>query len=462
MLEPSLAGASSRPYWLDRPGAPQASAPLERNDEADLVIVGAGFTGLWAAISAKDEDPTRDVVVVEARHVAFGGSGRNGGFVADSLTHGLAHGERLWPGELDELVVMGRANLAELAAFVASEGIDADLRMCGKSVVVTREHELGGLQRALSQHVRYGEDACLLDAGQARADVNSPTYLGALRVRSGGGLVDPARLAWGLASAARRRGVRFYEETPVTGLASRGAAVEVRTRTATITSRQVLLATNAFPPLLRRLRAWVIPVYDHVVVTEPLTQGQLDEVGWRDNQGMTDAGNQFHYYRRTPDNRILFGGYDAIYYFGNRTDQGREQRDASHALLASHFRATFPQLAGLGFTHRWAGVIDTTSRFTPMFGTAAGGKVAYALGYTGLGVASSRFGAQVALDLLANRPTRRTTLAATRSKPVPFPPEPLRYAAVQLTRRALAREDATGRRGLLLRTLDRFKVGFDS
>ena len=139
-----------------------------------------------------------------------------------------------------------------------------------------------------------------------------------------------------------------------------------------------------------------------------------------------------------------------------------EQRDASHRLLARQFRETFPQLEDLPFTHRWGGVIDTTSRFTPIFGTAHGGRVAYAVGFTGLGVASTRFGARGALDLLAGRSTERTRLKAVAAAGVPFPPEPLRWAAVEMTRAALAREDETGRRGPLLRTLDRFGVGFNS
>ncbi len=177
---------------------------------------------------------------------------------------------------------------------------------------------------------------------------------------------------------------------------------------------------------------------------------------------MTDVGNQFHYYSRTGNDRVVWGGYDAVYYRGNQVQACPEQVDRSHLLLARHFCATFPQLAHVAFTHRWSGIIDTTSRFTPMFGTGLGGRVAYAVGYTGLGVGSSRFGARVALDLLAGRDTERTRLSMVRRHPVPFPPEPLRHPVVQGTRAALAREDIDGRRGLWLRTLDRFGVGFDN
>jgi glycine/D-amino acid oxidase-like deaminating enzyme len=458
----ALRDAVPRPFWTDRADAPESTPPLVGGTSCDLLVVGGGLTGLWAAIEARRADPDADVVLVEADRIAFGASGRNGGFFSESLTHGLAHGVELWPDELPTLLRLGRENVREIVDFTAAEGIDAGIRLCGKTAVATQPHHLEALVAARALNERFGEDVSLLDQDQMRRDVNSPTYLGGLRYRSGGGLLDPAALSWGLLAAARRRGVRVHESTPVRSIRAGRAAVEIATDAGSIRAGHVMLATNAYPPLLRRLRLRVMPVFDHVLVTEPLAASALSSIGWAQAQGLTDVGNQFHYYRRTPDDRILWGGYDAIYYFGNRTDAAREQRDASHGLLARQFFQTFPQLEGLRFTHRWAGLIDSTSRFTPVFGTALGGRVAYAVGFTGLGVAASRFGARVALDLLAGRDTERTSLDLVRRKPVPFPPEPLRYPVVQATRAALAREDATGRRGAYLRTLDHFGIGFNS
>ena len=457
-----LRDAEPTVFWSDREGAPPPAEPALSRTACDLLIVGGGFTGLWAAIEARAAHPDADVVLVDGQSIAFGASGRNGGFLSASLTHGLAHGEQLWPDEMPELVRMGRQNLNDLVDLVAREGIHADLRLCGKTSAATAPHHVAELARAAELHQRYGEDVVLEDAATVRADVDSPTYLGGLRVRSGGGLVDPVALAWGLRQAAESRGVRIFENTPVRSLRRSRSGVDAATDRTVLSARQVLLATNAFAPLLRRLRHRFLPVYDHVLVTEPLPTAARTSIGWSDEQGMTDMGNQFHYYRLTPDGRILWGGYDAVYYFGNRTDAWREQRDASHALLARQFFETFPQLEGLRFTHRWAGLIDSTSRFTPVFGTALDGRVAYSVGYTGLGVAASRFGARVALDLLAGADTERTRLSMVRRKPVPFPPEPLRYPAVQVTRRALAREDRDGRRGPWLRLLDSIGVGFNS
>ncbi len=457
----ALADARPRPVWWEGRDEAAVGEPLRGTARADLLVVGGGFTGLWAAIQAVEEDPGRTVVVIEAQHVAAGASGRNGGFVSPSLTHGLAHGDAHWRDEMPELLRLGRENLVEIEELVAKEGIAADLRLCGKTMFATRPHEVAALRESHELHQRYGEESVFLPADQARAEVHSPTYLGGLTLPAGG-LVDPVALAIGLRDAALSRGVVLHENTPLRQISRDGSGLRCRTDRGVVHADQVLLATNAFRPALRRIRSYVLPVWDHVLATEPLTAEQVSRLGWAGNQGLTDAGNQFHYYRRTADDRIVWGGYDAIYYFGNRTDAAREQRDASHELLARQFRETFPQLMDVALTHRWAGIIDTTSRFTPVFGTALGNRVGYAVGYTGLGVASSRFGARVALDLLAGKDTERTRLEMVRRHPVPFPPEPLRWPTVQATRRALAREDKTGRRGVLLRTMDRFGVGFNS
>jgi glycine/D-amino acid oxidase-like deaminating enzyme len=457
----ALAEARTLPVWWEGRDTSPVSEPVPGEVRADLVVVGGGLTGLWAAIQAVEEEPGRTVVLLEADHVASGASGRNGGFVSPSLTHGLAHGDAMWPEETPQLLRLGHRNLQEIEELLAKERIDAGLRMCGKTTVATRPHEVEALQDLHLLHRRYGERSTYLGADEVQADVHSPTYLAGLFTPAGG-LVDPMALTTGLRDAALRRGVVLHERSPVKTVDRDGRDVVCRTPTGTVRSAQVLLATNAFPPLLRRIRSFVLPVWDHVLATEPLTPQQLESIGWAEGQGLTDAGNQFHYYRRTADDRILWGGYDAIYYFGNRTDRTLEQREKSHRLLAHQFYETFPQLREVAMTHRWAGIIDTTSRFTPLFGTALGGRVAYAVGYTGLGVAASRFGAQVALDLLAARETERTALTMVRQRPVPFPPEPLRWTAVQATRGALAREDRKGRRGALLRAMDRFGVGFNS
>lgn len=458
----SADGAEPRVFWLDRPDRPEPRPPLRGDAEADLVVVGAGFTGLWTALLARELDPGREVVLLEAERIAFGASGRNGGFVAASLTHGLQNGLARFPGELGRLEELGRENLAGIAETIDRYGIDAAWEQTGELDIATRPRELDELAAHAEALRAHGWDARLLDREQVQAEVRSPTYLGGVWNRDGCALVHPARLAWGLAAAAERLGVRIHESSPVAGLEAAGAGVRVRTAAGSVRARRAVLATAAFPPLVRAIRRTVVPVYDYVLVTEPLSREQLAAVGWQNRQGLSDSANQFHYYRLTDDGRILWGGYDAVYYFGNGMGPRYDGRPATFATLERNFRATFPQLEGLGFTHRWGGAIDTCSRFCVTFGTSLGGRAVYAVGFTGLGVGASRFGARVALDLADDRDTELTRLELVRSRPLPFPPEPLRWLGITATRHALAREDATGRRGLWLRALDAVGMGFDS
>jgi glycine/D-amino acid oxidase-like deaminating enzyme len=423
--------------------------------------VGGGFTGLWAALLAA---PDEDVVLLEGDRCGWGASGRNGGFAEASLTHGLENGLSRWPEEMDELERLGNENFAAMRETLERRGIDAAWEEQGVIDVATRPHEVAWLADSAGAARKHGERVTLLDREAVRAEVSSPTYLAGLWHHTGSALVDPGRLAWGLRDAAVSDGVRIHEHTRVTRLRRDGDGVLLETGGARLRARRVLLATNAYSPLLRVIRRYVVPVYDYVLVTEPLSDGQRRAIGWERRQGIADSGNRFHYYRLTPDgSRILWGGYEALYHFRNGMRPELEDHAPTFELLASNFAATFPQLEGIRFTHRWAGAIDTCSRFCVTFGRAMGGRAAYAVGYTGLGVVASRFGARVALDLLHGRDTELTRLKMVRSRPIPFPPEPLRYAAIQATRRALARADEReGRRGPWLRTLDRFGAGFDS
>ncbi|MEP7089256.1 MAG: FAD-binding oxidoreductase [Nocardioidaceae bacterium] len=459
----ALADASPTVHWLEDPARPVALEALHGPETADLVVVGGGYTGLWAALRAKERDPSTDVVLLEAGHCGDQASGRNGGFASASLTHGFGNGMERWPAEMPTLERLGAENLGSIAETVARHGIDCAWEETGELSVASAPHEAEELAELAAALRAAGHDVSLLDTAQVRAQVHSPTYVAGLWEHDGAAMVEPARLAWGLRQAALDSGVRIYEGTAAGALEEHGDALAVRTADGEVRAGRVVLGTNAFPSLLRRLRLMTVPVYDYVLMTEPLSAEQRASVGWAHRQGVGDASNMFHYYRLTRDDRILWGGYDAVYHYGSRIDRGLEQHGATHQRLAEHFFATFPQLEGLRFTHRWAGVIDTSTRFTAFFGTAHRGRVAYALGYTGLGVAATRFGADVALDLLAGADTERTALSMVRRRPVPFPPEPLRYAGVQLTRWSLGRADVHGgRRNLWLRGLDAAGLGFDS
>jgi glycine/D-amino acid oxidase-like deaminating enzyme len=458
----ALADAKPAVFWSDRPGAQSEAPTLTGEITADLTVIGGGFTGLWTSIQGLEDEPGLRVVVLEAERCGFGASSRNGGFCDASLTHGLENGLSHWPDEIETLVRLGRENLDGLEATLVRHGIDADFRRAADVGVATEPWHLEGLEESRQEHERFGYRAVVLDREQMQARVHSPTYLGGF-MRDGTALVDPARLCWGLRAAAESRGATVFEHTPAVAVRGDGRDLRVITDGGAVRSPRVITATNAYPGPVRAGRRYVIPVYDHVLVTAPLSAEQLASLGWADNDGLSDLSNQFHYARRTADDRILWGGYDATYHYGSGLGPRHDQSDQTHTMLAEQFFTTFPQLEGLPFTHRWGGPIATTTRFTAAWGQSHQGRLTWVAGYTGLGVGASRFGARVALDLAFGQETERTELTMVHRRPVAFPPEPLRWTGVQLTRKAIQRSDRRGgRRGLWLRLLDRFGVGFDT
>ena len=459
----SLVDSRPQVFWTDDPEAPERAAPLVDDADADLVVVGAGFSGLWAAIHAVTDSPGRAVAIVEAETAGFGASSRNGGFLESSLTNGIANGISHWPAEVERLERLGNANFRAIVDFIKDNDLDVGLEETGTIGVATEPWHLEEIAEARRLHHRYGQSAELLDESSLRARVHSPTYLGGVYMPDGTAIINPARLAWGLRRVAESLGVVLYDDSPVTGIERSDKKLFVTTRHGTLRASKVLVATNAYCSPVPRMRRFIVPVYDYVLMTEPLTGEQMALLGWEGREGLADVSNQFHYYRLTTDNRILWGGYDAIYRFNNAVGEQYDQAGNTHQILAEHFFETFPQLEDVSFTHRWGGPIATTSQFTATWGTSHGGDLSWVGGYTGLGVGASRFGARVALDLVDGRTSEYTELEMARKLPMAFPPEPFRYAGIQITRRAIARADARqGRRGLWLKLLDRFGVGFDS
>ena len=455
-------------YWLRDPAPPGiADPPLAPHErvEVDVAIVGGGFTGLWTAIALTETEPTLRVIVLEAATVGYGASGRNGGFCEASLTHGLANGIRHFPDELETLEREGVDNLNGLIAFTREHGIDCDLEETGTLALADQAYQVDEFKAWVAEAAAYGEHVEFLDREAARAEVHSPLWhAGLYRPPGRDVLVDPAKLCRGIARVAHERGVRIHEGTAVARLGRRAGGVVVTTVDgAEVTAAHVVVATSAYSGWLGRLGSTFVPVYDYALVTEPLTPEQREAIGWRRRQGLADANNQFHYFRLTADDRILWGGYDAIHHRGSAVAPELDRRAATFERLEAQFLRAFPQLEGIRFPYRWGGAIDTTSRFTVTFGRLLGGRVLYALGYTGLGVGASRWAAGVVRDMILRPGEDRLRLRLVTSPPIPFPPEPLRSLAVDVVRHELDRADRdAGRRGLILRALDAIGIGFDS
>ena len=357
--------------------------------DTDLCIVGGGFTGLWAALHAKDRDPARDVVVLEAETCGYGASGRNGGFLLASLTHGhRERAARASPTRSTRSSGSASRTTTACARDLERHGIDCDFEETGDLTVALEPHELEDLREEAAKLRELGHDVALLDREQVRAEVRSPTYLGGLWDRTGAALVHPGKLVRGLRDAARRAGVRVFERTPVVGIDPAGAGVEVATPAGEVVrARRALLATSAYRPLVRSVRRYVLPVYDYALMTEPLDAAQRESIGWPQPPGPRRRG------------------------------QPVPLLPAERATTASSGAATTPSTASAG---RWATTSTTTTRpsrsspstssrrsrssracasrtagaarSTPAAASRcssarrSSGRVAYATGYTGLGV----------------------------------------------------------------------------
>lgn len=460
-LSHRFADTTFAPFWpatvTDAPHLPALSG----HRDCDLAIVGAGFTGLWSALKARERYPDARIVVLEGRHLTGAASGRTGGFCAPSISHGVMNALDRWPKEAETLIRLGRENLDEMEADIRAYGIDAEFERTGKVNVARTEWEAEGLKGMQKAYARFDIESKLLSGDALAQRLNSPRYPTGLWEENYA-YVNPAKLVQGLARACLKGGVEIHENSKVTGVKKEAAGLRLVTADGDVSARQVIMATNADMPLLRRLRGAIIPIYDYSIMTEPLTEAQLVSIGWTGRYGVADSGNQFHYSRKTADNRILWGGYDAIYHFGAKRDETRLNRNETYAQLEKNFIETFPALSDVRFSHAWGGIIDTSARLTFFTGTAMGGRMAYAMGFTGQGVTATRFAALSMLDQLAGKRNERTELRMTRSVPVPFPPEPLRSLAVRWAQRDLAREDLTGKRSAILRLFDRLGIGFGS
>ncbi|MEM7044819.1 MAG: FAD-dependent oxidoreductase, partial [Pseudomonadota bacterium] len=439
----ALADVTFAPFWLDRGDIGAPEAPLNGRTDADLLVVGGGFTGLWAAILAKETNPGRDVVLIEAETVASGASGRPGGIISTSIMHGLANAKRIFPDDLERLEAFGRENLGGFREALDRYGIDCDAEWNGEMTVAIGADGIPLLDEEEVLHRHYGHDVVRLDGAAVRAEINSPLFDAGLWSRRDSGTVHPGKLAFGLKRAALSLGVRLFEKTPLIRIDEEGVTLKVDTGGGEIRPKRILLATNAFAAGHPHIRRRVAMIRDRILMTEPLSEEQLGRVGWHHRQGVYDTRTQLNYMRLTADDRILFGGRLGVFMNAPR-DPSHDRTHAPYEGLASAFQKTFPQLDDVRFTHAWSGPIALTTRMAVHFQRYFGGRVVYAGGYSGFGVAASRFGADIGLAILDGSKRPETEMGFATTMPRMIPPEPFRQLGAAITMYALDTADEKG------------------
>jgi glycine/D-amino acid oxidase-like deaminating enzyme len=434
----------TRSFWLSgrryEPGS-----RLAGDEAADVAIVGAGFTGLWSAIHLKEADPALDIVVLEQEVAAYGASGRNGGFamtlVGRSL-HDLVR--KVGPARAKATHLVMRQTLRDIESFCGAEGIDACITHPGVLTVSNGPEQDVRIRRDLEAAERLGlDDFDALSAPECQHLVASE------RLRMGhferdSLLLDPAALTWGLRLAAERRGVRVFEQTPVTGLAEARGRVQARTPFGTVHADRALIATNAYAHAIPALRRFIFTLYAYIIVTEPLTRAQWERVGWQRRMGIEDRRIYPHFHRPTPDGRILWGGRDAPFSAAGPTPR-RDRDPRIFARLEETFRWTFPQLADVAIDRGWAGpVCGTINCFASAGFVGRSERLAYALGYAGHGVGPSHLMGRIVSDMLLGSRSELMDLPMVTKRPVPLPPGPLRAGLLNLSERVLLRADDKG------------------
>lgn len=440
----ALAQTRFTSYWLDSLEPVTDEPPLQQPEQCDLLVVGGGFCGLWAALQAREQNPERSVILIEAKSVANGASGRPAAIMSTSVMHGIDNTERIFADDVAELERLGRENMDAFHETLKRYAIDCDVEWGGEMKVSIGDAGLETVEEEYQLYLKYGHDAVRLDKEAVQAEVHSPIFHGGTWSRKRSGTVHPGKLVRGLKRAALAVGVKLYENTPMLTTAKTADGIRIETPQAAITAARVLLATNAWAAGHPHIRRRVAAIRDRIVVTAPLSDAQMQKIGWRNRQGIYDTRTQLNYMRLTADNRILFGGR-LDYFFGNDTDPELDKTPQPYIRLVQSFYRSFPQLADeIRFDYAWSGPIGLTTRMAVHYQSYFDGDMLFAGGYSGFGVTASRFGARVGLAILDRDDIAETRMQFARTLPNYIPPEPLRWLGAKITMYALDTVDEKG------------------
>jgi glycine/D-amino acid oxidase-like deaminating enzyme len=443
------AGKDYRSYsfWLETAGEELAPRPsLSGPAEADVAILGAGFTGLWTAYYLLDQDPSLRVVVLESETAGFGASGRNGAWCSAGFP--VSPGElqrRFGRGAARGLLIEMRDAVEEVGRVAGAEEIDAQYFRGGQLRVARGPSQLPAIESAYESLRGLGleEDLRLLDAQETAGRIRITGARGAL-YNPHCATIHPARLARGLARVVERLGGEIFERTTVTDFEEgvrKGSSPRLMTGSGEVRARTVVLAGEAYLARLRKLRRQLLPIYSLIVLTEPLSEERWADIGWEGRECVASNRYTVDYLSRTKDGRILFGGRGAPYHFGSRIEDEYDRHEPTHEVLRSTAREWFPALEGARFTHAWGGPLAVPRDWMPTMSYDPSRGVAIASGYTGQGVATANLSGRTLADLILGRDTALTRLPTVDHKPRQWEPEPLRWLGARYVQRGLMKVD---------------------
>jgi glycine/D-amino acid oxidase-like deaminating enzyme len=438
----SLEHAAPAPLWWDGLEPRFRTRPALADDlTVDVAIVGGGYTGLWTAYELAAADPNLSIAILEKSHIAFGASGRNGGWCYDGFSAGLGRVEAL--SDLDtarRFAAVLHETVDEVGKVVAAEGIDCGFHKGGSVEFLRNGGQLARAHHDVDLARRYGAteaDTRILSATEAAGIARATGLRGGLWSRHTAA-VQPAALALGLAEAVERRGVRIYENTPVTSVTP-GRVVTAGDPT--VSAPVIVRATEGYTADLPGFHRRIAPVYSIMIATEPLPASLWEEIGLADRQTFGDLRHTVIYGQRTPDDRIAFGGRATPYTYGSRIRTNAEFPVDSFTPVHDALLDLFPQLSAVAITHRWGGVLGAPRTWLPTVGLDSATGMAWAGGYVGAGVAATNLAGRTLADLITGRPTERTGFPWVNRRVRSWEPEPLRWLGIYTAYRIMLGAD---------------------
>lgn len=457
--------ASADPYrslsfWHDTvPGTLAPGDPLTSNVDADVAIVGAGFTGLWTAYYLAQRDPGLRIVVCEREIAGFGASGRNGGWCSALFPASVGKLARM--ASRDAAIALQRAMNAtvdEVGRVATAEGIDCHWAKGGTVRLARSRVQLERAKAEIEEAREFGfgeEDLRLLDGREARAMVGATEVLGAVFTPHCAA-IHPARLVRGLAAAVRKAGVSIYERTPAVEL----APGRVVTPAGTVRAHHVIRATEGYTPALPGFGRTVAPVYSLMIATEPLPEAVWDQIGLATRPTFSDLRHLIIYGQRTADGRFAFGGRGAPYHLGSSVRPSYDQVPTVFAALRRTLADLFPVLAGVPVTHHWGGPLGIPRDWCASVGLDPTTGVGWAGGYVGDGVGTTNLAGRTLADLITGTDSELTRLPWVGHKSPEWESEPLRWLEINAGLRVMTladREEAkTGRPSKIAAFMGRF------
>ncbi|OIH84870.1 FAD-dependent oxidoreductase [Arthrobacter sp. UCD-GKA] len=437
-------------FWYAEDGLPAPRPALAGDLEVDVAIVGAGYTGLWSAYYLARADPSLRIAVLESRFAGFGASGRNGGWLANTITGGRdgyvkSHGRAL-VGDFQRML---NETIDEVISVAAAEGIDAHVHKGGELLVARNRAQLGRLEAMAAEQLKWPEDdAVRLSAAATRERINVAGALGSMHIPHCA-RIHPAKLVRGLAAAVERRSVTIYENTLVTEInaGAHGAPAHAVTERGTVRAAHILRATEGFTANLPQAHRDWLPMNSSMIVTEPLDAGAWEDIGWEGCETLEDFAHAYVYLQRTRDGRIAIGGRGVPYRYGSRTDMDGATGPKTVKSLTGILHEMFPAAAGARIEHAWSGVLGVPRdwRASVNYDPATG--LGFAGGYVGTGVTATNLAGRTLTDLVLGRDTKATAMPWVNRTVRRWEPEPVRWLAVQGMYAMYHRADAQERGG---------------